>query len=225
MAGGAARHFSAIIGSTRLIRVGMVLEIIGIGGVAVMLSSTSSPWWLSIPLIIYGIGVGFDTAQLTNVILEDVPPERSGGASSVTSTLRQVGSTLGSAVLGTVLFVSLGIGLSNQLAENQPQLSEADRTSIVDQVVDSSGEAIIPLSQQPGQEQVVADAKEAYTTAVRIMAVVAGGAMVVGLIASFGLPADPPRERRGSPGGSPTSSDQSKRSRGGAGARHGTPDE
>lgn len=223
MAGGAARHFSAIIGSTRLIRVGMVLEIIGIGGVAVMLSSTSSPWWLSIPLIIYGIGVGFDTAQLTNVILEDVPPERSGGASSVTSTLRQVGSTLGSAVLGTVLFVSLGLGLSNQLAENQPQLSEAERTSIVDQVVDSSGEAIIPLSQQPGQEQVVADAKEAYTTAIRIMAIVAGGAMVVGLIASFGLPADPPRERRGSPGRSPTSPDQSKRSRGGAGARRGTP--
>ena len=218
MAGGAARHFSALIGSTRLIRVGMVLEIIGIGGVAVMLSSTSSPWWLSIPLVIYGIGLGFDTAQLTNVILEDVPAERSGGASSVTSTLRQVGSTLGSAVLGTVLFVSLGIGLSNELATNQPQLSETDRTSIVDKVVDSSGEAIIPLSQQPGNEQIVQDAKEAYTTAVRIMAVVAGGAMVVGLIASFGLPADAPRER-----GQGRSPDQSKRSRGVTGARRGTP--
>jgi EmrB/QacA subfamily drug resistance transporter len=218
MAGGAARHFSAIIGSTRLIRVGMVLEIIGIGGVAVMLSSTSSPWWLAIPFVIYGIGLGFDTAQLTNVILEDVPAERSGGASSVTSTLRQVGSTLGAAVLGTVLFVSLGMGLSNQLATNQPQLSEADRTALVDQIVDSSGEAIIPLSQQPGSEQIVQEAKDAYTTAVRIMAVVAGGAMVVGLIASFGLPADAPREQRG--GGS---FDQSKRSRGAAGARRGTP--
>jgi len=216
MAGGAARHFSAIIGSTRLIRVGMVLEIIGIGGVAVMLSSTSSPWWLAIPFVIYGIGLGFDTAQLTNVILEDVPAERSGGASSVTSTLRQVGSTLGAAVLGTVLFVSLGMGLSNQLATNQPQLSETDRTALVDQIVDSSGEAIIPLSQQPGNAEIVQEAKEAYTTAVRIMAVVAGGAMVVGLIASFGLPADAPRGGGGS-------SDQSKRSRGAAGARRGTP--
>jgi EmrB/QacA subfamily drug resistance transporter len=211
LAGGAARHVSAMIGSTRLVRVGMVLEIIGIAGVAVMLSAENSPWWLAIPFIIYGIGVGFDTAQLTNVILEDVPPARSGGASSVTSTLRQVGSTLGSAVLGTVLFVSLGWGLASSLAENQPQLSEDQRTQIVDTVVDSSGEAIGQLAQQPDSADVVAEAKQAYTQAVRIMAGAAGLAVLVGLIASFGLPPDPSR------------ANQSSRSRGRAGARRDTP--
>ncbi len=209
LAGGAARHVSAMIGSTRLVRVGMVLEIIGIAGVAILLSADNSPWWLSIPFIIYGVGVGFDTAQLTNVILEDVPPARSGGASSVTSTLRQVGSTLGSAVLGTVLFVSLGLGLANDLATNQPQLSEDQRTQIVDQIVDSSGEAIIPLEQQPGTQEIVAEAKQSYTNAVRIMAGVAGLAVLIGLIASFGLPPDQPV--------------QSSRSGGRAGARRGTP--
>ncbi len=214
LAGGAARHVSAMIGSTRLVRLGMVLEIIGITGVALMLSAENSPWWLSIPFVIYGIGVGFDTAQLTNVILEDVPPARSGGASSVTSTLRQVGSTLGSAVLGTVLFVSLGLALANDLEVNQPQLSEEQRTQIVDQVVDSSGEAIIPLEQQEGMQQIAEEAKQSYTRAVKIMAGVAGGAMLVGLIASFGLPPDQPRDRSGG---------QSSRSRGRAGARRGTP--
>jgi EmrB/QacA subfamily drug resistance transporter len=208
-AGGAARHVSALIGSTRLVRVGMVLEIIGIGGVALLLSADNSPWWLAIPFVVYGVGVGFDTAQLTNVILEDVPPARSGGASSVTSTLRQVGSTLGSAVLGTVLFVSLGLALANDLSVNQPQLSEQERTQIVDEVVDSSGEAIIPLAQQPGMEEIAQEARESYTRAVRIMATVAGGAMVLGLIASFGLPKD--------------QRPQSSRSRGRAGARRGTP--
>ena len=206
-AGGAARHVSAIIGSTRLVRLGMVLEIIGIVGVAFMLSAENSPWWLAIPFVVYGIGLGFDTAQLTNVILEDIPPARSGGASSVTSTLRQVGSTLGSAVLGTVLFVSLGMALTNDLAVNQPQLSEQQRTQIVDEVVDSSGEAIIPLEQQPGMEQIAAEAKQSYTRAVQIMAGVAGGAMVIALLASFGLPADA----------------QSSRSRGREGARRRTP--
>ena len=194
LAGGSARHVSAALGSTRVVRLGMVLEIIGIVGVMLTISVDRSAWWLAIPLFIYGIGVGFDSAQLTNVILTDVPPQRSGGASSVTSTLRQVGSTLGSAMLGTVLFVSLGLALTNDLTVNQPQLSEEQRTQIVDEVVDSSGEAIIPLEQQPGMADVAAEAKQSYTRAVQIMAAFAGGAMVIGLIASFGLPADRRRE-------------------------------
>ena len=194
LAGGAARHASAALGSTRVVRLGMVLEIIGIVGVMLTISVERSAWWMAIPLFIYGIGVGFDSAQLTNVILSDVPPQRSGGASSVTSTLRQVGSTLGSAMLGTVLFVSLGLALSNDLAVNQPQISQEQRTQIVDQVVDTSGEAIIPLEQQPGMSDVAAEAKQSYTRAVQIMAAFAGGAMVIGLIASFGLPADRRRE-------------------------------
>jgi MFS family permease len=194
LAGGAARHASAALGSTRVVRLGMVLEIIGIVGVMLTISVDRSAWWMAIPLFIYGIGVGFDSAQLTNVILSDVPPQRSGGASSVTSTLRQVGSTLGSAMLGTVLFVSLGLALSNDLAVNQPQLSEEQRTQIVDEVVDSSGEAIVPLEQQPGMADVANEAKQSYTRAVQIMAAFAGGAMVIGLIASFGLPADRRRD-------------------------------
>ncbi len=194
LAGGAARHASAALGSTRVVRLGMVLEIIGIVGVMLTVSVDRSAWWMAIPLFIYGIGVGFDSAQLTNVILSDVPPQRSGGASSVTSTLRQVGSTLGAAMLGTVLFVSLGLALSNDLEVNQPQLSEQERTQIVDRVVDSSGEAIIPLEQQPGMADVANEAKQSYTRAVQIMAGVAGGAMVIGLIASFGLPSDRRRD-------------------------------
>ena len=194
LAGGAARHVSAALGSTRVVRLGMVLEILGIVGVILTISVDRSAWWMAIPLFVYGIGLGFDSAQLTNVILTDVPPQRSGGASSVTSTLRQVGSTLGSAMLGTVLFVSLGLALTNDLAVNQPQLSEEQRTQIVDEVVDTSGEAIIPLEQQPGMADVAAEAKQSYTRAVQIMAGVAGGAMVIALIASFGLPADRRRE-------------------------------
>ena len=93
-------------------------------------------------------------------------------------------------MLGTVLFVSLGLALTKDLAVNQPQLSEEQRTQIVDEVVDTSGEAIIPLEQQPGMADVAAEAKQSYTRAVQIMAAFAGGAMVIGLIASFGLPAD-----------------------------------
>ena len=37
----------------------MILEIIGIIGIGWGFSTTRSPWWLVIPLMIYGAGLGF----------------------------------------------------------------------------------------------------------------------------------------------------------------------
>jgi hypothetical protein len=54
-------------------------------------------------LIGYGLGAGFSVTQLTNVILGDIPPAKSGVASGTNTTVRQVGSALGIAVIGTVV--------------------------------------------------------------------------------------------------------------------------
>ena len=51
------------------------------------------------------MGIGFALAQLTNVVLSEIPPEGSGVASGANTTVRQVGSALGVAVIGTVLTV------------------------------------------------------------------------------------------------------------------------
>lgn len=189
LAGGAAREVARAMGPTRLVRVGMVLEIIGLVGLAFTLSTQWSAWWLALPLFVYGIGVGFDTAQLTNVVLEDIPAAKSGNASSMTSTFRQVGSTLGSAALGTLLFSALASSLNASLQED-PSIPEAQRAALVNEVVDTSGQAIIALERNPAMGQAVDEAKEAYTDAARIMTLAAAGCIVVGLGFSFGLPAD-----------------------------------
>ena len=60
-------------------------------------------WWPIAPcLFIYGLGIGLATAQLTGVIMVDVPMNQIGQASGSQSTVRQIGSALGIAVLGTV---------------------------------------------------------------------------------------------------------------------------
>ena len=66
-------------------------------------------------LFVYGFGVGLATAQLTGVVLSDVPVRESGQASGTQSTSRQVGSALGIAILGTVLFTSTA-GIPDRLA-------------------------------------------------------------------------------------------------------------
>lgn len=61
-----------------LVRIGIALEIIGIAGIALLLR-TGSGWLTTSPLLlVYGLGVGMATAQLTGVVLADVPVAKSG---------------------------------------------------------------------------------------------------------------------------------------------------
>lgn len=189
--GGAARHVSALLGPTQVVRLGMFLEITGIVLIGLTLSVDRSPWWLIGPLIVYGLGLGFASAQLTNVVLSDVPALKSGQASAMTSTFRQVGSALGAAILGAVLFSGLGTILGNDLAQ-EAGLTDEQRTQLTDQIQTSAGQAIIGLENVPGLEPVVADAKEAYTDAAQDTAWVAAAFVLFGLLVSFGLPRDNP---------------------------------
>ncbi len=185
--GGAARHVSAAIGATWVVRLGMVLEIVGIVVIGATVSVTRSPWWLVVGLIVYGLGVGFATAQLTNVVLEDVPDESSGQASAMTSTFRQVGSALGAACLGAVLFGSLGLNLSSAL-ESEQDLPSAQADRIATAVRESAGQAITKLDEVPELAPEADDSKVAFTEATRTTAWVAAAFVFLGLLVSFGLP-------------------------------------
>ncbi len=189
--GGAARRVSATLGPTQVVRLGMALEIVGIVAIGLTLSVDRSPWWLVIPLIVYGLGLGFASAQLTNVVLSDVPALKSGQASAMTSTFRQVGSALGAAILGAVLFSGLGAILSDDLAK-EAGLTQEQRVQIDDQVKTSAGQAIVGLEKIPGMSAIVDDAKDAYTDAARDTAWVAAVFVFFGLVTSFGLPKDDP---------------------------------
>ena len=64
----------------------------------------SSPWTVMLPgLLILGIGIGLANPAVTYAALGVVPATRSGMASGVSNTFRQVGIALGIAVLGTLL--------------------------------------------------------------------------------------------------------------------------
>lgn len=189
LSGGMARHLAAALGPTNVVRVGMSLEILGILGVALILSPTRSPWWLMVPLFVYGIGLGLASAQLTSVVLEDVPAEASGRASAMTSTFRQVGSALGSAILGAVLFAGLGHFTTNDLA-SVSTLPADKQVQIVDAVKGSAGQAIPKLEKIPGLEKETQAAKDGYTTAAKDTAYLAAVFVLFGLLVSFGLPKD-----------------------------------
>ncbi len=105
-------------------------------------------WGPLIPfLFVYGVGVGLATAQLTGVVLADVPPAASGQASGTQSTSRQLGAALGVAVLGTVLFSTTSGVLASALDDRGVPAEQRDQ--VVSLVVDSAGAAIAGLDASP----------------------------------------------------------------------------
>ena len=186
VASGFAATGGGRIGPLRVVRIGIAAEVVGLVIVGLVISP-DTPWWaICAGLFVYGFGVGLATAQLTGVVLADVPVERSGQASGTQSTSRQVGSALGIAILGTILFASLGGILAARLPDSIPA---AQRDAIVDAVVESSGGAIPGLgARSPGAE---AAAKEAFSDATRAAAFSAAGALALGLVATLTLRSRP----------------------------------
>ncbi|MGO4592486.1 MFS transporter [Leifsonia sp. 2TAF2] len=192
VASGFAGAFGNRIPPVTIVRVGLAAEIVGVAGLGFVISSTT-PWGILLPfLFVYGFGVGLATAQLTGVVLRDVPVEQSGQGSGTQSTARQIGSALGIAILGTVLFATATAVFQSSLDERG--VPTATRNQLVSAVIDSSGAAIAGLEDNPATAAIAADAKEAFSDGTRWAAFSAAGFLVVGLIATLSLGGRRPSE-------------------------------
>ncbi|HTL40123.1 MAG TPA: DHA2 family efflux MFS transporter permease subunit [Pseudolysinimonas sp.] len=181
-ASGFAGALSGKIAPLTVVRMGIIAEIVGLIIVALVIA-VDTPWWaIAGGLIVYGFGVGLATAQLTGVVLADVPVAQSGQASGTQSTARQVGSALGIAILGTILFSSLGAQLADRLPDTIP---DDVQTQIVDAVVGSAGTAIPGLEARSPE---AADAaRQAFSDATRYSAYSAAGFLALGLLSTITL--------------------------------------
>ncbi|MEI6270998.1 MAG: DHA2 family efflux MFS transporter permease subunit [Chloroflexota bacterium] len=179
-------------GARRVVTLGMAFEAIGIGAIGVLISPQSTGLQLLVPFLVYGIGVGFATAQLANVTLADVDIPRAGIASGTNSTTRQIGSALGIAIIGTTLFTLIG-ERSRSALEAIPELKAAPSTVIdglVEAMKSSAGQALPGIAQSPMLASNPALAAKITDTLAQAFADAARGAGIVALIfVLFGLAA------------------------------------
>lgn len=187
------------VGPRRVVSAGMALEAIAIGVVALLFAPNRGGPPFVIPLFFYGIGVGLASAQLTSVILAEIPPRESGQASGMQSTFRQVGAAIGIALLGTILATSLRTGTADNLA-TIPDLPPTAIDGIVAAIDGSAGQALPAMSQQPGSERVVEEISIAFSDAARTTGLVA----VLFVFAGFLMSTRLPDIRYVEPGESPT---------------------
>jgi EmrB/QacA subfamily drug resistance transporter len=74
----------------------------------VRVSDTTPFTWLFAAYVVFGIGFGFVNAPITNAAVSGMPRAQAGVASAIASTSRQIGATLGVAVVGALVTSKVG---------------------------------------------------------------------------------------------------------------------
>jgi predicted MFS family arabinose efflux permease len=145
---------------------GLLLEAVGLAGIAVAIASPHVLWLIP-GLFVYGLGIGGATAQLSMLVLSDVPAARSSLASGISTAVRQLGSSLGVALLG-LLFSGVVGRTSGALADQPVQTMAGHRAT--------------------GDPSVIAHAADALADGVAAAGLAAAAILVIGAIAVRALP-------------------------------------
>ncbi len=178
--------------TTAVVRVGLLLYAAGILLILRVVSLGITVWDLVPGLALYGAGIGFAGAQLTNVILSEIPLEGSGGASGANSTVRQVGSALGVSVIGSLLTVQTISAASHQIrVSSLTAAAKAQAISGVHQA--SSGYA--PLKSLSAHDGAVVSRaiEHGVITGTRVALLFAAAVVALGALVSLLIPTGAPR--------------------------------
>ncbi|WP_061963370.1 DHA2 family efflux MFS transporter permease subunit [Demequina aurantiaca] len=156
ISGASARHLSARFGAPTVVVIGVSIEVLGALLVSFLLAPAVSGWLLAAVLTFYGLGLGLASAQLAGTVLVDVPMEESGQGSATQSTSRQVGSAMGTAVVGAMLAAGLAFYLPTQL-DTVDGLSTSAATQIEAATEQSAGSSITQIRDSGTDGQLGAD--------------------------------------------------------------------
>jgi EmrB/QacA subfamily drug resistance transporter len=177
----------------RVIQLGFGITIVGVIYLFSMLTVDATVWTLAPGLFLYGLGMGFGFSQLGNLTLSAVAIDQAGEASGVNNTLRQVGASFGSAVVGAALIATLtssvitNIQARKDIPDNlKPAITQAAAASGSNIEFQGSSN---PDSLSPEVHAAVTSSiHEATVSANRIALTFTGGFAVLALLVSNVLP-------------------------------------
>lgn len=90
-------------------------------------AATDTPYWTTIvpQMMLIGLGMGLTATPATESIMRVLPPARAGVGSAVNDATRQLGGTLGVAIVGSIFSSVFSDRLSDTLFARTDQLSQA----------------------------------------------------------------------------------------------------
>ncbi|CAO5173715.1 MFS transporter [Frankia sp. AiPs1] len=103
----AAQRLAVRYPQRTLIMAGFALNIAGIAVLLGMAAGSPSPWASAPGLLLTGIGVGVMLTPSVNVVQSAFPARRQGEISGLSRSISNLGSSLGTAIAGTILVAGL----------------------------------------------------------------------------------------------------------------------
>jgi MFS family permease len=105
-------------GPRAVVQVGLgamaIAALVLVGTIDVTLNGTA----FAVSLIFFGIGAGLLMSQLGNVIMSSAPPEETNEAGGLQGTAQNLGASLGTALIGSVLLLGLLNGFNSKVQQN-----------------------------------------------------------------------------------------------------------
>ncbi|MGN8552843.1 UNVERIFIED_CONTAM: MFS transporter [Microbacterium sp. SLM126] len=146
-----------------LILTGFVLAFVGLLAIVPLVPIADSGWYLTLPLIVAGSGLGLLVSQLNNYTLSPISDERVSEAAGVNSAAGSFGLSFGLAFAGAIMLATLAASFTS-LADSSEVLT-AEQQQQVSTVLEEDAE----LMSNSGLEQLLADEPpEASAEVIRI---------------------------------------------------------
>jgi EmrB/QacA subfamily drug resistance transporter len=160
--------------------IGGGLMIVGAGLVLMRGLSASSGWIELLPgFLVAGVGIGLVNAPLASTAVAVVDPRRSGMASGINNTFRQVGIATGTAAYGALFQHLLATRVPDSFGSG-PGAVLAHRLPVAAYAQGSPA----PFARIPGGVHAYLGA---FTSSLNVLLLVGGGVAVAGGLASFAL--------------------------------------
>ncbi len=172
-----ARHVVTRFGVAATVATGMLLIAVAFGGF-LLLGRTTGIWVLEVVAFIQGTGMALVMPPATVTIMSSLPREKAGSGSAVSNTFRQVGGSLGVAILGALLSTVYRNGIDDKLNTLPAPLRSAAGQSI---------EGTLGVVQQVGPRAaaLVSPAKDAFVHSMHVTSLTAGVVALAGAAISL----------------------------------------
>ena len=178
------------VGTKRVVSGGLALMAVGFAWVS--FASASTPYMEIVgQMVLLGLGLGSTTAPATESIMGSLPPDKAGIGSAVNDTTRELGGTLGVAIIGSV-FSSVYVGaLTGPVFRS---LTARQRAQTQDSIVAA---ARVARSLGSAGPRFFGEVSDAFLSGLSIASLAVAGVAAAGsLFALAALPAHGAGERR-----------------------------
>lgn len=153
----------------KVVVIGLLFMLASTTLLAAFLQEDAGPWVTFVPFVFLGIGLGALSSQIGNAIVSAVPLERSSEAGGLQYTSQNLGASLGTAIAGSVVILSLSSLLTAGVMSS-PELDDAIKEKAAFRIdtgvdfvpVDEVEEGLAGTGLSDREQEVIV---EAYTSA------------------------------------------------------------